>query len=334
MPKDYVGHLPATDPLHPYLTEHILPQTGGDRHRADFRVFSMKRSKVYLYEEKHSRTQFVGKFFADGKHNDAESSQRMLQEFDNLQFLRSYGLEGYPHHVVRPLGANDSLNSILVEEYCGGVSLSSVINAAIYHQQTQRLFSKLTALAYFLATLHNRTANCRTVDFSQDCSYLNQLVKKLRSQRSIEEREADELYWLRDRWSEKTRMWEDRQVMTHGDATPSNFLFGEGLSVIAIDLERMKRADRVFDIGRIAGELQHFFLQATGNKLDAEPYIGHFLWEYACHFPDRDRAFRSITARLPFQMGLTLLRIARNDWIEAPHRRRLIQEAKIILRTV
>jgi aminoglycoside phosphotransferase (APT) family kinase protein len=94
-----------------------------------------------------------------------------------------------------------------------------------------------------------------------------------------------------DRWSEKTRMWEDRQVMTHGDATPSNFLFGEGLSVIAIDLERMKRADRVFDIGRIAGELQHFFLQATGNKLDAEPYIGHFLWEYACHFPDRDGPF-------------------------------------------
>jgi aminoglycoside phosphotransferase (APT) family kinase protein len=119
----------------------------------------------------------------------------------------------------------------------------------------------------------------------------------------------------------------------HGDATPSNLLFGQGLSVIAIDLERMKRADRTFDLGRIAGELQHFFLQTRGNKHDAEPFIGHFLWEYACHFPDRDRAFRSITGRLPFQLALTLLRIARNSWVSASQRRRLVEEAKITLRT-
>jgi hypothetical protein len=105
------------------------------------------------------------------------------------------------------------------------------------------------------------------------------------------------------------------------------------LSVIAIDLERMKRADRVFDLGRIAGELQHIFLQATGNKHAAEPFIGHFLWEYACHFPDRERAFRSITGRVPFQMALTLLRIARNSWVNFAHRRQLVEEAKIILRT-
>jgi hypothetical protein len=74
-------------------------------------------------------------------------------------------------------------------------------------------------------------------------------------------------------------------------------------------------------------------LQATGNKHAAEPFIGHFLWEYACHFPDRGRAFRSITGRLPFQMALTFLRIARNSWVSDPHRRRLVEEAKIILRT-
>jgi hypothetical protein len=93
------------------------------------------------------------------------------------------------------------------------------------------------------------------------------------------------------------------------------------------------RADRAFDLGRIAGELQHYFLEAGGNKHAAEPFIGHFLWEYACHFPDRDRAFRSITGRLPFQMALTLLRIARNSWVSAPQRGRLVDEAKIILRT-
>jgi len=108
---------------------------------------------------------------------------------------------------------------------------------------------------------------------------------------------------------------------------------GDPLNVMAIDLERMRRADRVFDLGRIAGELQHFYMQATGNKYAADPFIRHFLWEYSCHFPDRSRAFQSITGRIPFQMGLTLLRIARNSWVHAPHRQRLIAEAKIILRT-
>jgi len=325
MPKEYVGHLPVHDPLHPYLRRDIFPQIGVDEQRADFKVYRMKGAKVYLYEETHSRAQVVGKFFVD-------TVERMRQEFDNLRRMRGYGLDGYPHHVVRPLGANDSLNSVLVEEYCGGVSLSDVIDAAIYHRRTQQLFAKLTALAYFLATLHNRTANGHGVDFSEDCSYLDRLVGKLRRKRIIGDGDSDEMYWLRDRWREQSRMWEDRQVLVHGDATPSNFLFGDGLNVMAIDLERMKRADRVFDVCRIAGELQHFYLQATGNKAAAEPFIGHFLWEYCCHFPDRERAFRSVTGRVPFQMALTLLRIARNDWVGGAHRQRLVQEANIILR--
>jgi hypothetical protein len=68
-------------------------------------------------------------------------------------------------------------------------------------------------------------------------------------------------------------------------------------------MERMKLADRTFDIGRVAGEIKHFFMQHTGNKLLAEPFIGHFLWEYACHSPDRNSAFVSVTRRLPFHMG-------------------------------
>jgi aminoglycoside phosphotransferase (APT) family kinase protein len=222
---------------------------------------------------------------------------------------------------------------LLVEEYSGGESLSTVISAAIHQKHSDPLFARLTALAYFLATFHNRTANGYKVDFAQDSAYIDHLVEKLRSKHFIGNWDADELYWLRDRWRDQPRMWEDQQVLVHGDATPSNFLFGGGLNVIAIDLERMRPADRTFDLGRITGELQHFFLQATGNKYAAEPFIGHFLWEYACHFPDRERAFRAITGRLPFQMALTLLRIARNSWVSADYRQRLIDEAKITLRT-
>jgi len=328
--RQYVGQLSSRDPLHPYLVHDVLPQMGVRNGPAEFRVFSMKHRKVYLYEECHSHAQVVGKFFVGGGHDTAHASRRMRQEFDNLQLLRSYGLAGYPHHVVRPLGTNAWLNSILVEEYSPGVPLSSFVNDAIHKRQSQPLFEKLTALAYFLATLHNRTANGRGVDFHEDCAYL---VRKLQAQRVVGAWDADELYWLRDRWREKPRMWEDNQVLVHGDATPSNLLFGRGLSVIAIDLERMQRADRAFDLGRITGELQHYFLQATGDTQPAEPFIGHFLWEYACHFPDRARAFHAITRRVPFQMALTLLRIARNSWVAASHRTRLVEEAKIILRT-
>ena len=332
MPGEYTGHLRTDDPLHGYLSNHVLPHLGVTAQHVDFRVFCMKAAKVYRYEESHSRKQVVGKFFVNRSHHGSVAMDRMRQEFENLQLLRGYGLVGYPHHVVRPLGTNESLNSILVEEYCGGAPLSAFVDAAIHQEQQPQLLAKLTALAYFLATLHNRTANGHTVDFHQDCAYLDQLVKNLQTKNIIGSWDAAELNWLRDLWGDKPRMWEDSQVLVYGDATPSNFLFGDGLSVMAIDLERMRRADRVFDLGRIAGELQHLYMQATGNKYAAQPFIRHFLWEYACHFPDRDRAFQSITGRLPFQMGLTLLRIARNSWVHEPHRHRLIEEAKNILR--
>jgi len=161
---------------------------------------------------------------------------------------------------------------------------------------------------------------------------MDHLIKKLLDIHAIHRDEANELYWLRDSWRNQPRMWEDRQVLVHGDATPENFMFGGDLGVIAYDLERAKLDDRVFDIGRIAGELMHFFLRATGNKYAAEPFIGHFLWEYSCHFPDRNSAFRSITGRVPFYMGITLLRIARNGWVSHEYRRQLINEAKHCLR--
>jgi aminoglycoside phosphotransferase (APT) family kinase protein len=330
---EYVGHLPVHDPLYRYLKYDILPQIGVIQDRVDFRVFRIEDDRVYRYEEKHSGAQVIGKFFHSKGQDETKSASRMWREFQNLQLLRSQGLDKYPHEIVRHLGANASLNSLLVEEYREEIPLSTFIEGVLHLGRRAQLFRKLTSLAYFLATLHNRTANGYSVNFSQDCAYLDRLVRTLLAKKIIGNWEADEFYWLRDRWRERPRMWEDQQVLVHGDATPSNFLFGDNLSVFAIDLERMRRADRVFDLGRITGELQHLHLQSTGNKYAAEPFIGHFLWEYACHFPNRDAAFRSITGRLAFQMALTLLRIARNSWVSAAHRRRLVEEAKLTLRS-
>jgi hypothetical protein len=84
VPKEYLGHLSSHDPLHHFLVHDVLPQIGVRNNRAEFRVFSMKDSKVYLYEERYSCAQVVGKYFVSGGHHAANAIQRMRQEFDNL----------------------------------------------------------------------------------------------------------------------------------------------------------------------------------------------------------------------------------------------------------
>jgi aminoglycoside phosphotransferase (APT) family kinase protein len=334
MSGTYLGHLSESDPLHGYLQHDIQPRVNGSSGNAGYRVFRLHGSNdVYLYEDRSTGAKVVGKFFLSPRKQDAKKAfVHLTREFESLHRMRDCGLKGYPHHVVRPLGRNSSLNALLVTEYCEGELLSELILSVIRSGDNRRLYEKLTALAYFLSVFHNRTANGMGVDFHQDCSYMDRLIFRLVEINAMEWDEAHELYWLRDEWHRQPRMWEDQQVTVHGDATPENFMFGDGLGVVALDLERSKCADRVFDIGRIVAELKHFFMQATGNKHAAEPFIGHFLWEYACHFPDRENAYRSICGRTPFYLGITLLRIARNSWIEPEYRRRLINEAKECLR--
>lgn len=332
----YLGHLPADDPFYGYLHHEILPLLGSGvgSNTPEFRVYKLPASnQVYLYEDQRSQTRIIGKFFRGGpSHSPETASHHMEREFNNLNHLRSIGFTGYPHYVVRPLGRNASLNNVLVEEYCYGTPLADFIVEAIRKNARDILFEKLTALAYFLASLHNRTASDRTVDFNKDCSYFDRIVRQLAEAGRLGWEEKQAFCQLKDQWRTKACMWEDCQVLVHSDVTPANILFGDGLWVIVIDLERLRLADRVFDLGRVVGELQHFFMQEDGDKWLAEPFIGHFLWEYACHFPDRDKAFAAITRRVPFYSGLTLLRIARNTWISDKYSRQLLDEARKTLR--
>jgi hypothetical protein len=327
------GYLSRGDPFYGYLCHDILPQLGFPDVFPDFRVYGILASNhVYLYEDPQRRIRIIGKFFGDISDRSSGTAHRhMLKEFDNLCLLRGIGFTGYPHYVARPLGHNAALNCVLVEEFCHGVPLSEFIFHVIRQKDRGILFEKLTALAYFLATMHNRTAMGDRVDFNRDCAYFERIIDQLRNWGHMEWEEGEAFHRLKERWREKGFMWEDNQVLVHGDVTPTNILFGDGLWVIAIDLERMKQADRVFDVGRVAAEIKHFFMQYAGDGWLAEPFIGHFLWEYASHFPERDSAFAAITRRVPFHMGMTFLRIARNSWIDGPYRRRLLDQARATL---
>jgi Ser/Thr protein kinase RdoA (MazF antagonist) len=320
----YVGDVAGHDPLHGFLTGIVRDRMRVRAPRPAYRAFRLSGSnEVYAYEEKSSGARVICKFYGP-------RFGWARQEYQGLETLRRYKLVGSPHHVIRPLGLSRDLNGVLAVEYYAGEQFSDAIGRATRHRDDGHLYWRLTALAYFLATQHNRTANGATVDFDPDCRYFDKLVGRLWRADRIGQWDVDELSWLRNLWREKPRMWQDRQVWLHGDATPANFLFGDGLDVAAIDLERIKRGDRMFDVGRVAGELQHAFMSA-GDRDRAEPFLGHFLWEYSCHFPDRQRTFESITGRLPFYMALNLLRIARNDYIDRDYGGRLVTQAKRLL---
>lgn len=329
MKGEYSGHLPQNDPMFDYLRHEIFPQLGSDCSEG-IRVFQTNGSNaVYIYEDRKTAQCVVGKFFYSERNTDWELAQRRLdREYKNIKAFSSY--LGEKHYVAKVLGRNDSLNCLLVVEYCTGTPLDRIILESINTGNSGLLREKLTALADFLATVHNRSAGSEKVDFNETCRYYEGIVDNLKHQLS----EGDTAWFLElgKRWCNDPVMWEDNQVLVHGDATPSNFFFGDGMYVISFDMERVRIADRCFDVGRIAGELHHFFMRTVGNRFAAEEFVGHFLWEYACRFPDREAAFNAITRRIPFYMGTTLLRIARNSYLEHDYRRALIEAGENCLR--
>jgi hypothetical protein len=326
---EYLGHLSVDDPFYSFLKNEILAGLHLHREDADFRVYRLHASnRVFLYVERHTRKRFIGKFFYGMEGRTWESADKlMVREFENLIALRKLGFDKYPHYVVKPYAINAGLGCVLVEEFSKSQPLETFFAGAVHFGKKKTLYEKLTALASFLAHLHNKTASDYRVDFEQECVYFCRLMRKLESLKQLNWGEAEHHYHLMGRWRERGFMYEDVQVTVHGDLTPSNLLFGKGESVVAIDLERMKTSDRVFDLGRLVGEIKHYFMLHKNNGAAAEPFIGHFLWEYCGHFPHRHRAFESITRRIPFYLGMTLLRIARNSWVTPSYRRQLLEEA-------
>ena len=329
MKGEYTGHLQQNDPMFDYLRREIFSQLGSDCSEG-IRVFKTNGSNaVYIYEDRKSCQNVVGKFFYSERNTDWELAHRRLErEYNNIRAFSSY--LGDNHYVAKILGRNDALNCLLVVEYCTGTPLDRIILESITAQKPELLRQKLGALADFLATVHNRSAKPEKVDFAETCRYYEGLLGDLGN--LLTEGERNWFRQLEERWRNDPVMWEDNQVLVHGDATPSNFFFGDGMYVISFDMERVRIADRCFDVGRIAGELHHFFMRTVNNRYAAEEFVGHFLWEYACRFPDRDAAFHAITRRIPFYMGATLLRIARNSYLDHDYRRALIQAAENCLR--
>jgi aminoglycoside phosphotransferase (APT) family kinase protein len=292
-----------------------------------FHVDRMTSLEVYKYTEEKTRMAVVGKFF---KLDDPklEKVSRIKGEFENLKKIRAYGFDTYPNYVVRPIGKEERIGLALLEEYIYGKDLDHYLRKAIYEGDHTSLKERLASLASFLYTLHEKTDSEADVELDPIHAYYEKILKKLSKQEIISPSDTRAFLKLIDKWSSKTFLRKSKKVIVHGDATPTNFIFAQTRYVVAIDLERMRNADPVFDIGMVCGEIKHAYLWRTGNPYEAERFIRHFFESYASHFLDDEKTFQEITMRNPFYMAMTELRIARNGYLDVNYRRRLAHEAR------
>lgn len=322
----YLGTLSPADPLYDVLACAVYPGT-----RAPvFHVERLcQRRLVYRYTEEETQKAVVGKFF---RRDDPDERRvaRKKSEFRNLIRLRYMGFNTRPHSVVNPVSREWRIGLAVAEDYVPGHDLDHYLRAAIWEGREEALRRVLANLASFLSALHSRTAQRTAAGLDDVGMYYARIVLTLERQRVLPPDRVGDYLALKDTWLERPCMSAE-PVTVHGDATPTNFLFPNARDVVAIDLERMKSADRVFDIGMVCGELKHAFLWRTGHRHSSEPFIRHFLDQYASHFSSPPAALERITRRVPFYMALTELRIARNDWLDWEYRHRLAGEAHACL---
>jgi len=327
MSETYLGKLDYADPLY----EILFSQICSDIKDPLFRVSRMSSRRVYKYTEEKTRIAIIGKFFElyDIKQ---ERVLRIKGEYDNLRRIRSYGFDTPPHYVVRPISREERIGLAVIEDYIHGKDLDYFLKKAIYEGKGESLKDKLSRIASFLYALHVKTETGDNVELDSVSAYFQKVLNKLYMQRVISDSELRTYLKLMDKWFNRTLLHDARNVIVHGDATPTNFLFTERGDVVAIDLERIKDSDLVYDVGMVCGELKHAFMWRTGNPYMAEPFIRHFLKRYSSHFHDHRKAFEEITFRNPFYMAMTELRIARNAYLDWHYRKWLAYEAMECMR--
>jgi hypothetical protein len=314
-----------------YLKEEIFPQLASPPY-GEIEVINLSYKRpVYLFLEKEKNIMVIGKFFEVESIPLEQAWLEADKEYLNLKLLRErFGMSLDTDKVVAPLGAKRDFSALLVTERATGQPLDHYIARAIYEQQREELFQMLGYLARFFIKLHCASETDRSVSPDLPQFYLETLLDSL-SKSGLKHSDRANFEEYAARWWDESEIFvSDREVIVHGDATPTNFFFDHG-NVTAIDLEKMKWADRCWDLGFVVAELKHHFMWRMGSGWAAEPFIGHFLWEYAVNYGDT-QFFHIITRKIPLYMAMGLLRIARNLWLSDPYREGLILEAKQCLK--
>ncbi|MFO7966127.1 MAG: phosphotransferase [Archaeoglobaceae archaeon] len=283
-----------------------------------------KDCKVRVFKKGHSshtvcRFEFAGenysvmaKFFAEPKGiiRDYDPREAMLREYLNLRKLEKI------IDIARPIAIQEGFNFVLVTEYISGTPLSS------YMADEKDLYDRLTSVANVLTKLHHNTTNCYNKE--QNFAKFHSLLDYLGLEPSLRE----QFNCLLGKWWYSSLLDQNYGCMIHRDVSPTNYIFKDG-KIYALDFESSwDHGNPVHDLGVLSAEIKNFFA-LKGSDKNAEPYIGHFLWQYS-----RDeKKFGKVTRKVPFYIAYGLLRISRLNW-DPDHRKYLVKEAIKCLRAI
>jgi len=329
MPFNHTAFLNPRHPFFHFLTDIVYPQLGAQLEKPRFRIAPLAGSHwVFLFLEETSEQRVIAKYCFLPESVKNRNLALIEKEYDHMLLLRGLGFNCFPCRVARPLGNRNHLPLGLVQEWEAGRNLDYFLQQAIYQNDGAPLFARLGQLAFFLAGLHQKTQNGQSVEWQPVRTYYQKVLTQL-SEEGLVSTEAIKIFsWLIDQWLSRLAGLKTLQVLVHGDATPTNFIFPSERELVAIDLERVKYSDRIWDLGMVCGEIKHAFLWRRRDRSGAEPFIRHFLKGYASFFPEPGNIFHWICRVNPFIMAVTELRIARNAYLDRPYRRYLIREAK------
>ena len=269
----------------------------------------------------------VGKFFSACP--PATEKDRSLDgEYGNYLRAESLGLTPEAGLIPRLLGRHLQARLGLVVEAVSGPDLDQALALACRRGENDQLFCRLEKLAGLLAVFHTRPLPGQQPASPQPAlEYLAKLRHQLQTLNLLTGEDDRVFQDEAAAWAGRLARFPDHLVLAHGDATPTNFLFPDG-RVVAVDLERLRPGDRLWDLSWVAGEIRHAWGWRTGHAAGAEPAIGHFFASYLQALPGDAALTRRIFALNPFYMALAELRIARNDYLSRDYRRALVAEAR------
>ncbi len=321
-----MSHLPASDPLAQALQQLVGTEGISGSLAGGVYVESLPSSRQVLRFTLPEGGAAVGKFFS-AYPPQISADLSLAREYDNYRQLPALGLTNGQDLVPRLLGRWPQGSLGLLLEAVPGPDLDHLIHQACLYGDPAPLARGLEKLAHLLAMFHSRPVQALTVESAPALTYLDKVMGQLQEAGLLTREDWQTLTYERTFWENRFRDFADGQVLVHGDATPTNFLFPNGRAV-ALDLEKLRVGDRLWDLSWVAGELKHAWGWRLQNLSGAEAAIGHFFRAYlgATNFAP------ALTDRLyhlnPFYMALAELRIARNLYLSWDYRRELVAEAR------
>jgi aminoglycoside phosphotransferase len=268
----------------------------------------------------------VGKFFSACPPR-AAADLSLSREYDHYRRLPALGLGNGDGLAPRLLGRWPDHSLGLLLEAVPGPDLDHLVLQACLHGDPAPLFRGLEKLARLLAWFHSRPVPAQPVPPEPALAYLDKVMAQLLEAGGMTRGDWQALARERQAWEGRCQDFPDSQVLIHGDATPTNFLFPDGRAV-ALDLERLGHGDRLWDLSWVAGELKHAWGWRTAGFGGSEAAIRHFFRAYLTAANLDPVLTRRVYGLNPFYMAMAEMRIARNLYLTHDYRRELVAEAR------